>query len=361
MGDPDGGSATFVDAMARAEAEGQRRIELRARVEAAYGRLIAEPEGAARDLLEVAEAAIPTFEAFGDDRSLARTWLLMGYVRGGIHGDHAAWEGAEERALEYYRRTKFPPATCIQQIAAAIYWGPTSVPAGIARCATLLADETLGQFGHATVAPYLGGLHAQAGALALARELITEAEHTLIGFGAATTAYVVCGTVRADVELLAGDLDAAEATLREQCEHFERVHDRAHLAVRAAKLAEALYRQRRWEESEEWTLVARSSAASDDQSAQLLIGSVEAKLLAQNGSVSDARELAESTVRLADGTDGLNLIAFTRLALAEVLRAGELRAEARRAILGAVDLFERKGNSVAAAGARELLDLGVPA
>ena len=194
-----------------------------------------------------------------------------------------------------------------------------------------------------------------------ARELITEAEHTLIGFGAATTAFTSCGTVRADVELLGGDLEAAEATLREQCDHFERVHDRAHLAVRAAKLAEALYRQRRWEESEQWVLVSRSCAASDDRSAQLVVGAVEAKLLAVRAAISEARELAEETVRLAEGTDGLNLIAFTRLALAEVLRAADLHSEARRATLEAIALFERKGNSVAASGAGDLLDVEVPA
>jgi CxxC motif-containing protein (DUF1111 family) len=249
----------------------------------------------------------------------------------------------------------------MQQIAAAIYWGPTPVPQGIERLATLLEDETLGRFGHATVAPFLGGLYAQAGEFATARGLITEAEHTLTGFGAATTAFTYCGTVRADVELLAGDLHAAEATLREQCDHFERVHDRAHLAVRAAKLAEALFRQRRWEECEHWVLISRSCAASDDQSAQLVVGAVEAKLLAAQGAVSDARELAEDTVRLADRTDGLNLIAFTRLALGEVLRTADLHAEARRAVLEAVDLFERKGNSVAAAETRDLLDLEVPA
>jgi hypothetical protein len=249
----------------------------------------------------------------------------------------------------------------MQQIAAAIYWGPTAVQRGIDRCASLLDDETLGPFGRATITPYLGGLHAQAGELATARELIAAAEHSLTGFGARTTAFTVCGTIRADVELLAGDLHAAEATLREQCDHFERVHDRAHLAVRAAKLAETLYRQDRWEESEKWVLVSRSSAASDDQSAQLVLRAVRAKLLAVRGAVSDARELAVDTVRLADSTDGLNLIAFTRLALADVLRTADLHAEARHATMEAVALFERKGNAVAAAAARDLMDLEVPA
>jgi class 3 adenylate cyclase len=360
-GDTAGGRATFSAAIAGAEAEGHRRVELRGRIEAAYARLLIEPEGAARDLLAVAEDALPTFEALGDNRSLARAWLLIGYVRGGIHGDHAAWEEAEERALGYYRSTAFPPATCIQQIAAAIYWGPTAVAKGIEKCTTLLAEDAITSFGRAAILPFLGGLHAQAGEFAKARQLIAEADRTFADFGAFATGMVICGTVRADVELLAGDLDAAEGTLREQCEHFERSHDRAHLAVRAAKLAEALYRQGRLEEAEHWVARSRANAASDDQSAQLVVGPVEAKLLARKGEISDARDLAEEIVRLADRTDGLNLIASARLALAEVLRRAGLFSDASRAIDQAIDLFERKGNVVAVTRARDLLGLEVSA
>lgn len=77
--------------------------------------------------------------------------------------------------------------------------------------------------------------------------------------------------------------------------------------------------------------------------------------------MDDARELCEENVRLADTTDGLNLIAFTRLALAEVLRRADLPGDARRAIIEAIDLFERKGNFVSASHARDLLSLEVPA
>ena len=233
-GDTEAGTATFLEAIAGAEEAGQRRVELRARIDAAYLRFLTAPEGAARDLIAVAEAAVPTFEALDDDRSLARAWLLIGYMRGGIHGNHTAWKDAEERALVYYRRTAFPPATCLGQIAAAIYWGPTPVAAGIKRCTELLDDETGGLSGRAAVIPYLGGLQAQVGDFAQARELIDEAERTYEDLGAAT-AVIHCGTVRADVELLAANLAAAERTLREQCEHLERTGDRAHLAVRAAQ------------------------------------------------------------------------------------------------------------------------------
>jgi tetratricopeptide (TPR) repeat protein len=361
MGDPSASAASFSAAITGARAAGQKRVELRARIEDAYRRLVTEPAGGAHELLTLAEAAVPTFEALDDTRSLARAWLLIGYVQGGIHGNHAAWEEAEERALSYYRSTQFPPATCLQQIAAAIYWGPTPVPRGVERCNDLLAGEAIGHFGRAAVLPFLGGLRAQSGEFTEARELVADAQGTFLELGAFATAVVHCGTVRADIELLAGDLDAAEATLREQCDFLERTHDRVHLAVRAAKLAETYYREERLDEAERWAHVSRTNAATDDQSVQLIVGPVEAKLYARRGEVSKGRVLAEEVVRLADATDGLNLIAGARLALADVLLAADLTTEARRLIGEAIELFERKGNVVAAAGARGRLGVEVPA
>jgi tetratricopeptide (TPR) repeat protein len=360
-GDADASRSTFGEAIERATSAGQRRVELRARVEAAYARLLSEPEGAARELLAIAEDAVPTFEALGDDRSLARTWLLIGYVQGGIHGDHSAWLEAEERALGYYVGAGFPPATCVGQMAAAIYWGPMPVSSGIERCTDLLGDEWIGLSGRAAVISYLGGLEAQVGRFDRARSLIAEAEHAYRELGAENSAMTTCGTVRADVELLAADLDAAEATLREQCAFFERIHDLSHLAVRAAKLAETIYRQGRPDDAADWVRVARNSAASDDQSAQLILGSVEAKLLARGGAISRALQLAEEVVRLADGTDGLNQIAAARLALSDVLHAANLPGEAQRTTREALMLFEKKGNLVGAARVREMLGAPQPA
>ena len=65
-------------------------------------------------------------------------------------------------------------------------------------------------------------------------------------------------------------------------------------------------------------------------------------------------------MRLADGTDGLNLIAFDapcdwpRCCVRPIVHG-----EARRAIAEAIELFERKGNSWQHLEARDLLDLEV--
>jgi len=360
-GDAEGASATLRQAISDAIVAGDRRAELRARLENAYIDLLTEPKGAARELLSLAEDALGTFEALEDDRSLARAWLLTGYVRGGIHGDHAAWLEAEEQALKYYRSASFPPATCLAQIAAALYWGPTPVPEAVERCAHLLVAEALGLTDRAAVMPFLGGLEAQLGHVSRARELVAEADGIYRDLGWPEAAAIRCGTILADIELLANDYSAAETTLREQCEFFKKMADRSHLAVRAAKLADALLRQGRFEEAGDWAAISRSNAAADDQSAQLVLRSVDARLLARRGLVADARALAEDTVRLADSTDGLNQAANARLALAEVLRADGLLDEGDRAIEDAIQIFERKGNIVGASNASDLLGVEIPA
>ena len=103
-------------------------------VEAAYGRLLTEPEGAARDLLTVAEGAVPAFEALGDTDRLLATWLLIGLR-------HAA--GCAETTQRGKRRRSGRSSTTgarpfrrrrAAADRAAIYWGPT---AGAARDRTL--------------------------------------------------------------------------------------------------------------------------------------------------------------------------------------------------------------------------------
>ena len=236
----------------------------------------------------VAEGAIPTFEALDDDRSLARAWLLIGYVHGGIHGNHAAWEEAEERALVYYRRSAFPPATCMQQIAAAIYWGPTPCRTGSTECAELARGRDARPL-RTSVDPPIPRRASRAdgrlrdGARAHRRGGADAHGARRIGDCASSSAEP-CGQTSSSSPAIS---HAAEATFREQCEYFERKRDRAHLAVRAAKLAEALYRQGRLDEAERLgcrvaidcaraTIRARSSSSEP----------VEAKLSRARGAIS---------------------------------------------------------------------------
>jgi hypothetical protein len=124
-------------------------------------------------------------------------------------------------------------------------------------------------------------------------------------------------------------------------------------------LAEVIYRQGRYGESESWVCVAEGHAASDDIGAQYLRRSVEAKLLARRKSFAEAERVAREAVALAERTDALNNRAKVLLDFAEVLRLGGKSVEATEAIELALEQFERKGNIVAADRARKLLDDGI--
>jgi len=165
-----------------------------------------------------------------------------------------------------------------------------------------------------------------------------------------------CCAVVAEIEVLSGRLDGAEAALRRSCEQLEAMQERACLASRAAELADVIYRSGRYEEAERWHAVASEYAASDDVGAQFLVGAIGAKLLARRGSFGAAERAGREAVRLAEQTDALNNRGKVLLDLAEVLWLSGRPDEGDASVALAVEQFERKGNRVAADSARASLE-----
>ncbi|HEY2936390.1 MAG TPA: BTAD domain-containing putative transcriptional regulator [Gaiellaceae bacterium] len=345
------------DAVNVSLATGDRRVELRARIELTYAHLMSKPQERADELLAMASEAIPLLEAVGDDRSLGRAWLLSGFVHGGVRCHHAAWlEGAESAAV-HYQRAGWPVATCLGQIAVALYHGPTPVAEAIARCEEILRHAGPDRGAEANVRVYLGGLEAQRGRFDMAGELVQKARALYDDLGQAEASARNCGAVTADIALLADDPVGAEHALRLTCETLEEMRDFSTLATRAADLAEALYVQGRYHDAEVCTHVSEQHAGRDDVTAQTAWRSVRAKVLARRGDHDDAAALAWQALRLIEETDALNQRAKTLLDLAEVLRVGSLSDEARIHGAEAVRLYELKGNTVGREKARAVLDV----
>jgi tetratricopeptide (TPR) repeat protein len=337
-----------------AAAEGERRIELRARLERANVQLSSHPEGSADELLEIATEAIPTFEGLGDDRALGRAWLLSGYVRGGLHCQSAEWNQAAERALVHYRRSGWPTAACFGEIATSLYYGSTPVPEAIRRCEQLLG-EVSDRGGEAHVLVSLGGLEAFRGRFDQGRRLIHQASAIYDELGYRFYFAALRCAVLSDLELLADDNEAAEHSLKVSCELLAEMNEQACLATRSAELAEAICAGGRYEEAERWTHAAEAHAASDDAGAQLLWRSVRAKTLARRGLFPEAEALAREAVAIAEKTDELNRRAKVLLDLAEVLQLRGKSAEAFGSFRLALAHLERKGNRVGAERVRVLL------
>ena len=336
------------DALMRAERDsalaGDAHIELRAQMELSFARLLENAGTSDDEVLKIIETAIPAFEALRDDRALGRAWLLSGFVHGGRHLHCKAWEEASERALDAYRRAGLPVATCLGQLAQALYQGPTPAPEAIARCEQLLAGEMVGPAGEANVLVFLGGLLAMRGQLDEARAHVACARKTFDELGQLGPAGALCGGVGGAIEVLAGDWQAAELVLHESCELLQRARLNSTFATRAGELAAAIYEQGRFAEADSWSRAAENAAAEDDLDARLAWQPVRAKLLARSGEHDDAERTARVAGVAAQSTDALNKRARVLLDLADVLRLVGRAAETPELIEQARRDFEQKGN-----------------
>jgi DNA-binding SARP family transcriptional activator len=340
-------------ALETALAEHDRRAELRARLELANFTLFRSPEGGADGLLSSAAEAIPVLEQLGDDRALGRTWYVLAFIYGGLHCQYGRSADAAERAIEHFRRSTWPVAPCLQELAASLYYGPTSVPKAAQRCRALLEDADRG--GEANILAFQAGLEGMAGRFDTARDLTARARRTYEELAWPIYLWTNCATVSGDVELLAGDDAEAERILRESCGKLEEWGEQAHLATQAAQLGEALYRQGRYEDVLRWAEVSEACAATDDAGAQFSWRALRAKAFAREGRHEEAERLAREATALADATDALSQHGNVLLALAEVLRLNDRPEESAAAIEEAIRLFGTKGNIAAGDRARSLL------
>jgi tetratricopeptide (TPR) repeat protein len=354
-GDLDGAVDVLDRAAGLAATSGDRKAEARARMERAYARvtLLAEPGD---ELLDAISAAIPLFEATADDRLLGRAWLLAGWMHGGRRGQHRVRLEAAETALVHYRRSSWPVSTAVGEIASALYYGPSPVHEAIDRCEELLGSEDLDLHGRANLQVFLGGQAAQTGDFVRARSLIASATAAYDELGQRTSGAMLGGMVRADVELLARDDEAAEEVLRRYCSELEAARAYSHLASVAGTLAEALYRLDRLDDALEWTEVGERHSAPDDVDARVLWMPVRAKTLARRRGFEEAAALVDAAVELARTTDTSNRHAKAERDRGEVLTLAARPREARVAFGSALELYEAKGNVVEERRLRELLD-----
>jgi tetratricopeptide (TPR) repeat protein len=174
-----------------------------------------------------------------------------------------------------------------------------------------------------------------------------------VGFKVLTAAY---SSSSGYVERLAGDADASERELRVGYGILEQMGEKGYLSTIAAELAQALYGQGRYDESERLTHVSEDLGPLDDLATQVEWRGTRAKVLARRGDHERAVALADEAVALASVTDYLNLQGDALMDLAEVLMLGGRVGEAPSLWREALEIYERKGNVVSAGRVRAMLE-----
>jgi tetratricopeptide (TPR) repeat protein len=161
--------------------------------------------------------------------------------------------------------------------------------------------------------------------------------------------------IAGEIELLAGDVPAAERFFRDAYETLHRSEDWGHLASVAPLLAHALLAQGRADEAEGLLDATARWAIEDDREAHIFLNRGRSKLAALRGDAAEAERYARTAVERAAEGDDINQHADAVVDLADALELGERRNEAHAALREALELYECKGNVVSAERVRQRL------
>jgi class 3 adenylate cyclase/tetratricopeptide (TPR) repeat protein len=297
-------------------------------------------------VLKELESALPLFEEHSDHRRLAKAWRLAMDAHGISYrfGDAAA---AAERAVRHARLggdDRGAAAAALAYAMAALY-GPTPVKEAITRCEETLATTADNRKVQALVTLFMSPLYAMTGDFTTARRLYREAGTSFEELGA-TLFGARTSLQSAVVELLAGDLSAAESELRRDYEKLEQMGEQYVRPTVAANLALLLCRQDRYDEASELARVAEDIAAEDDVESQALWRSAKALILARDGDGVAANTTARAAIELLRRTDALVQIADALIVHASVLQEQGDSDQREGALQEAATLYARKGNVV---------------
>jgi class 3 adenylate cyclase len=324
-----------------AAAFGNQKQEWSGLIERAARKNVSGGDTGADELLEVSREAIAVFEELGYDAGLARAWSRIAYAHQ-MRSQFGPAEEAGEQALVHARAAQdaHEEARIVDSLCTSLLWGPAPAQEAIERCEEMLAWSRGSRVMEANIGISLAGLKGMRGDFDEARALAASARQTYRELGL-RLAVAGLTQVSGPLELLAGNLEAAEQELREGLEIMEPVGS---IGYQAALLANVLLRRGAADEAERLASIAQAQAADANIAAQVVWRGVKARLDADPA-------LAEEAVEVADLTDDLNLRADALMNLAESLRLADEPDQASDALQRAVKLYEQKGNVVGAARA----------
>jgi class 3 adenylate cyclase/tetratricopeptide (TPR) repeat protein len=343
------------EAAERALAVGHESVARRAALDRAFLRWYTNPSEGTDSLLRAAHKAVPLFEQIGDDVSLAHTWLLVAEAYW-IRLEIDRMQEALERARAVERGASKDVRSNLQKARArAAMYGSMPVADALALCSDLAAQAQGDRALTAILDAHTAYLEALDGRFDEARSRVAEAGSVLEELGKRMLVASAQRLHAGQIELLAGDLAAAEAYFRDGYRRLEALGEQGNLAGLTVYLAGALHRLGREEEADVLAGEAARRGNPDDAEVQILWRLTRARVRAATGAVAEAKRLAREAVAIADRTDATSIRADALVTLADILGRAGAEEDARAAARRARSLYEAKGNRIGAREARGLL------
>jgi class 3 adenylate cyclase/tetratricopeptide (TPR) repeat protein len=342
MGEPERAEAELAAAIQSASEVRDRLLEARLQVILAHVRA-SSGKASMKETQRVAEAALSQLRRLRTDSGVVQAERLLAFTYAG-QGRLAKMEKLVRRALRHAEAAgdARERQSCLSMLGYCLYLGPTPVESAISSCEAMLEQAEDDRLLEGGLTAFLGALHAMAGSFEDAREFSVRSRSIFADLGV-RQGLASQRTYAATVELLADDAVAAERELSGASNGM--LEDLPRTFHTNALLAEALYRQGRYQEARRYSAEVRR-ASEDNLYAQTAWYLLTARLRARDGDET-APETAHKALKLTEGTDALNLRADARMGLAETLSLLGRHGEALSAGHEAIQLYRRKGNVAA--------------
>ncbi|HYK94749.1 MAG TPA: adenylate/guanylate cyclase domain-containing protein [Candidatus Dormibacteraeota bacterium] len=334
-----------------ARTAGDRRAAARIEVTRMLIDLFSGLETGREVTVEGAQALLGTFAEIGDDGGAARAWRVLLFVHGnaGHYDDMAA---AAEQVVELATRAG---EDRLVRSGAAVYTtaavlGSTPVDQAIERCEQILERVRGARRSEAIVLGALAQLRAMTGEFETARDLYRR-EQEYLGTLGPSRELASTSLDSGRVEMLAGDLDAAERELRRDDQDLEDLHETYFRSTVSALLARVLLFAGKPTEADRYATIAQALTDESDVDGAVLWRLTRSRLLARIDQEA-AIVMADEAVALAARTEGVILQADSLRSRADLLDDLGRTDEAAASRVDAIRKYELKGDRVSAAAAR---------
>ena len=356
LGDIAGAFVLLDQAIGVARTAGDELLAMRAELQRLMWQAIGESLADDEPIIQLADRLEERAKQEGDLRAA----VLAEQARGQYYLTRCRWAdqlAALDRAMVLLDRLGDSQLRREVQVEVwnALRYGPAPALEAMARIESGEADRDLRSIPNA----FLSALRAMRGDFVAAREGVRNARAFMAERGLTLR---VGGLALATgmVELLAGDLEAAEEAYADGIKVLGSIGEKGVLSTVAAMQAWTQYRVGRPDEALASIELAKETGASHDIATQAGWRNPAAMIAADRGDLANAERLIGEAQAMVEPTDFLELRGQTWEALAHVHRRAGRLAEAETALRRAMSEHDRKGNLVELARVEGLLETSSP-